>query len=91
MGESLDHAFWDSSSKVFLTDIHSNCIPDDDIFYREGTYRKCGEKGESWTQVSGALCSISVGDDIVVGSNAEGNLYVRVGECGRDGCGLDPV
>ena len=55
-------------------------ILDDEIYYRDGTYRKPDQIGSDWKQVDGKLKHISVGDDVVVGCNSDDEMYVRIGE-----------
>ena len=52
---------------------------DDNIYYRDGTYGDPTSSGTGWTQISGALVNVAVGDGIVVGTNSNNVIYIRLG------------
>lgn len=55
-------------------------IPDNNVYYRTGTYRNATLLGESWQQVDGSFKKVAAGQDIVIAIDEEDNVFTRIGK-----------
>ena len=57
---------------------YKSLFTDDNTYYRNGTYGDATSYGTKWTNVTGKLKTIDVGDGFVVGTSGD-KIYMRTG------------